>query len=45
MQTVKGGGLFEFKKKPRTPKEEIARAWRIYEEDGAQAKLMIVRKT
>ena len=32
------------KKKPRTPKEEIARAWRIYEEDGAQAKLAIVRK-
>lgn len=34
-----------FKKKPRTPKEEIARAWRIYEEDRAQAKLAIVRKT
>jgi hypothetical protein len=34
-----------FKKKPRTPKEEIARAWRIYEEDGAQAKLAVVRKT
>jgi hypothetical protein len=34
-----------FKNKPRTPKEEIARAWRIYEEDGAHAKLMIVRKT
>jgi phage-related protein len=33
------------KKKPRTPKEEIARAWRIYEEDSAQAKLTIVRKT
>lgn len=34
-----------FKKKPRTSKEEIARAWRIYEEDGARAKLAIVRKT
>jgi hypothetical protein len=33
-----------FKKKPRTPQEEIARAWRIYEEDGARAKLAIVRK-
>jgi phage-related protein len=33
------------KKKPRTPKEEIARAWRIYEEDSAGAKLAIVRKT
>ena len=33
------------KKKPRTSRQEIARAWRIYEEDGAQAKLAIVRKT
>ena len=32
------------KKKDRTPKEEITRAWRIYEEDQAQAKLAIVRK-
>ncbi|SPF49554.1 hypothetical protein SBA4_4090009 [Candidatus Sulfopaludibacter sp. SbA4] len=33
------------KKKAKTPKEEIARAWRIYEEDQAQTKLTIVGKT
>jgi phage-related protein len=32
------------KKKNKTSKEEIARAWRIYEEDQAQTKLAIVRK-
>lgn len=32
------------KKKDRTPKEEIARAWRIYDEDQAQTKLAIVGK-
>lgn len=32
------------KKKDKTPKEEITRAWRIYEEDQAQTKLAIVRK-
>ena len=31
------------KKKDKTPKEEIARAWRIYGEDQAQTKLAIVR--
>jgi phage-related protein len=32
------------KKKAKTPKEEIARAWRIYGEDQAQARLTIVGK-
>jgi phage-related protein len=32
------------KKKDKTPKEEITRAWRIYEEDQEQTKLAIVRK-
>ena len=32
------------KKKTKTPKEEITRAWRIYNEDQAQTKLAIVRK-
>jgi phage-related protein len=32
------------KKKAKTPKEEIARAWRIYEEDQAQTKLAVVGK-
>ena len=32
------------KKKNKTPKEEITRAWRIYNEDQAQTKLAIVRK-
>jgi len=32
------------KKKNKTPKEEITRAWRIYDEDRAQTKLAIVRK-
>jgi phage-related protein len=32
------------KKKDKTPKEEITRAWRIYNEDQAQTKLAIVRK-
>ena len=32
------------KKRDKTPKEEIARAWRIYEEDRAQGKLTIPRK-
>jgi phage-related protein len=32
------------KKKAKTPKEEIARAWRIYEEDQAQTGLTIVGK-
>lgn len=32
------------KKKDKAPKEEIARAWRIYNEDQAQTKLAIVRK-
>jgi len=32
------------KKKDKTPKEEIARAWRIYEEDQARSKLAIVGK-
>jgi phage-related protein len=30
------------KKKDKTPKEEIARAWRIYEEDRVQTRLAIV---
>ena len=29
----------------KTPKDEIVRAWRIYEEDQAQTKLAIVGKT
>lgn len=33
------------KKKAKTSKEEIARAWRIYKEDQAQPRLMIVGKT
>ena len=33
------------KKKAKTPKEEIVRAWRIYKEDQEQAKLAIVGKT
>ena len=32
------------KKKNKTPKEEITRAWRIYKEDQEQTKLAIVRK-
>jgi phage-related protein len=32
------------KKKDKTPKEEITRARRIYEEDQAQTKLAVVRK-
>ena len=32
------------KKKDKTPKEEITRAWRIYQEDQAQTKLAVVRK-
>lgn len=32
------------KKKNKTPKEEITRAWRIFEEDRAQTKLAVVRK-
>ena len=32
------------KKKDKTPKNEIARAWRIYNEDQAKTKLAIVRK-
>jgi phage-related protein len=32
------------KKKDKTPKEEITRAWRIYNEDQARTKLSIVRK-
>lgn len=32
------------KKKDKTPKEEITRAWRIYNEDQAQTKLAVVRK-
>jgi phage-related protein len=32
------------KKKDKTPKEEITRAWRIYNEDQAEAKLTIVRR-
>ena len=32
------------KKKDKTPKEETTRAWRIFDEDQAQTKLMIVRK-
>ena len=34
------------KKKDKTPKEEITRAWRIYNEDRAQTqtKLTIIRK-
>ena len=32
------------KKRDKAPKEEIARAWRILEEDGAQTKLAIVKK-
>jgi phage-related protein len=32
------------KKKAKTPKEEITRAWRIYNEDQAQTKLAIIRK-
>ena len=33
-----------FKKKDKTPKEEITRAWRIYDEDQAQTKLAVVGK-
>ena len=33
------------KKKDKTPREEITRAWRIYGEDQARTKLAIVRKT
>jgi phage-related protein len=33
------------KKRDETPKEEIARAWRIYAEDQARTRLAIVRKT
>ena|SRR5437660_756177 len=33
------------KKKDKTSKEEIARAWRIYNEDQAPAKIAIVKKT
>ncbi len=32
------------KKKDKTPKDEIARAWRIYEEDQGRAKLAIVKR-
>jgi phage-related protein len=32
------------KKKAKTPKEEITRAWRIYNEDQAQTKLAVVKK-
>ena len=32
------------KKRDKTPKEEITRAWRIYEEDQEQTKLAIVQK-
>jgi len=34
-----------FKKKDKTPKEEITRAWRIYGEDQARTRLAIVRKS
>lgn len=33
-----------FKKKDKTPKEEIERAWRIYKEDQAQTQLAVVKK-
>lgn len=33
-----------FKKKDKTPKKEIQRAWRILEEDQAQAQFEIVKK-
>jgi phage-related protein len=33
-----------FKKKNKTPKEEIERAWRIYKEDQVETKLAIVKK-
>lgn len=33
------------KKRDKTPKDEIARAWRIYEEDQAQTRLAVIRKT
>lgn len=32
------------KKRNRMPKEEIARAWRIYDEDQGRTKLAVVRK-
>jgi len=32
------------KKKDKTPREEIARAWRIYQQDQAQTTLAIVRE-
>jgi phage-related protein len=32
------------KQKHKTPKEEIARAWRIFDEDQARTRLAIVRK-
>lgn len=32
------------KKKDKTPRNEIARSWRIYNEDQADTKLAIVRK-
>jgi Gp49-like protein DUF891 len=32
------------KKKDKTPKEEITRAWRIYHEDQTQTKLAVVQK-
>lgn len=31
------------KKKNKTPKDEIARAWRIFDEDQSQTKLAVVR--
>jgi phage-related protein len=32
------------KKRDKAPKEEISRAWRIYDEDRAQTKLAVVGK-
>lgn len=32
------------KKKDKTPKEEIERAWRIYKDDQAQTQLTVVKK-
>jgi phage-related protein len=32
------------KKKDKTPKEEIERAWRIYKEDQVRTQLAIVKK-
>jgi hypothetical protein len=36
--------VVETKKKAKTPKEEVVRAWRIYKEDQSQTRLTIMGK-